>query len=64
MVSASTRSHSSSRDALSLRGYRARGFPAVPAVPASLLDGKEGISGSSPEEGLKSLQISIFCCQN
>ena len=29
----------------------ARGFPALPAVPASLLDGKEGVSGSSPEEG-------------
>jgi hypothetical protein len=25
--------------------------------------GKEGVDGSSPSEGLKSLQISIFCCQ-
>ena len=50
-VRASTRSHSSSRDSLSLRGFRARGVPAVPAVPASLLDGKEGVDGSSPSEG-------------
>jgi hypothetical protein len=34
-----------------LRGFRAGGFPAVPSPPASLLDGKEGVSGSSPEEG-------------
>jgi hypothetical protein len=33
-----------------LRDFRARGFPALPAVPASLLDGKEGVSGSSPED--------------
>ena len=26
------------------------------------LHGKEGVSGSSPEEGLKNLQISTFCC--
>jgi hypothetical protein len=26
------------------------------------LHGKEGVSGSSPEEGLKDLQISYFCC--
>ena len=30
---------------------RARGFPRLPAVPASLLDGKEGVNGSSPLEG-------------
>jgi hypothetical protein len=24
--------------------------------------GKEGVSGSSPEEGLKYLHIGIFCC--
>jgi hypothetical protein len=24
--------------------------------------GKEGVDGSSPSEGLKSLQISLFCC--
>ena len=54
--------HSFSRDSFFLRGFRARGFPAVPAVPASSLDGKEGVSGSSPEEGLKYLQIGMFCC--
>jgi hypothetical protein len=26
------------------------------------LHGKEGVSGSSPEEGLKYLQIESFCC--
>jgi hypothetical protein len=26
------------------------------------LHGKEGVSGSSPEEGLKFLQIGTFCC--
>ena len=26
------------------------------------LHGKEGVSGSSPEEGLKYVRISTFCC--
>jgi hypothetical protein len=26
------------------------------------LHGKEGVDGSSPSEGLKYLQIGIFCC--
>jgi hypothetical protein len=39
---ASTRGHSSSGDSFFLRGFRARGFPVVPAVPLSSLDGKEG----------------------
>jgi hypothetical protein len=58
----STRGHSSSGDSFVLRGFRARGFPALPALPASLLDGKEGVDGSSPSEGLDYLQISYFCC--
>jgi len=29
-----------------------------------LLDGKEGVDGSSPSEGLKFLEIAIFCCLN
>jgi hypothetical protein len=33
-----------------------------PPVPPLNLHGKEGVSGSSPEEGLKYLQISFFCC--
>jgi len=33
-----------------LRDFRARGFPAVPAVPDSLLDGKERVDGSSPSK--------------
>jgi len=32
-----------------MRGFRARDFPRVPAVPDSSLDGKEGVDGSSPE---------------
>ena len=44
-----TRGHASSGDSFFLRGFCARGFPALPAVPVSLLDGKEGVSGSSPE---------------
>jgi len=36
-----------------LLGFRARGFPASPAVPVSLLDGKEEAVGSSPTEGFK-----------
>ena len=59
---APTRGHRASGDSFRLRGFRARGFPALPAVPASSLDGKEGVSGSSPEEGLKDLPISSFCC--
>jgi len=45
-----------------LRGFRAREFPRLPALPASSLDGKEGVDGSSPSEGLDYLQISYFCC--
>jgi hypothetical protein len=39
---ASTTGYSSSGVCFFLRGFRARGFPLVPAVPVSLLDGKEG----------------------
>src|SRR5581483_5728402 len=56
---ASTAGYSSSFDSFFLRGFRARGFPVVPAAPSSLLDGKEGVDGSSPSEGFeKRLQIS------
>jgi hypothetical protein len=48
---ASTRGYPSSPDSLLLPGFRARGFPALPAVPARDLDGKEGVDGSSPSEG-------------
>src|SRR6476619_3912845 len=41
----------SEADSFFLRGFRARGFPPVPALPSSLLDGKEGVDGSSPSEG-------------
>jgi hypothetical protein len=46
-----TRDHSSSGDSFFVRGFRARGFPGVPAFPVSPLDGKEGVGGSSPPEG-------------
>ncbi len=39
---AGARGHSSSADCFFLRGFRARGFPRLPSVPASSLDGKEG----------------------
>src|SRR6476646_2198269 len=48
---ASKTGQSSSADPFFLRGFRARGFPPVPALPSSLLDGKEGVDGSSPSEG-------------
>jgi hypothetical protein len=32
------------------------------ATAVRILHGKEGVSGSSPEEGLKYLQIGVFCC--
>ena len=60
-VSASTRSHSSSRDSLSLRGFRARGFPALPAVPAPLLAGEEGSTVRVRQRALQSrLEIAAF----
>ena len=36
-------------------------FP--PPAAARILHGKEGVDGSSPSEGLKYLQIGMFCCQ-
>ncbi len=57
-----TRGHSSPGDSSFLRGSRARGFPAVPALPASSLDGKEGVDGSSPSEGFTRGQKWPLCC--
>jgi hypothetical protein len=60
---ASTRVHSSSGDSFFLRGFRARGDPAVPALFGSSLNGKEGVDGSSPSEGLEeALQMRLLCC--
>jgi hypothetical protein len=50
---ASTRGHSFSADPFGLRDFRDRGDPRVPLVPAPDLDGKEGVNGSSPLEGLR-----------
>jgi len=44
--------YSSSGDSFFLRGVRARGFPALPAVPFSLLDGKEGATVRVPQRAL------------
>jgi hypothetical protein len=44
----------------------ARDFPALPAVPALLLDGKEGVDGSSPSEGSKrpaKYEICVVCAE-
>jgi hypothetical protein len=51
-VLASTRDHAPSDESSFLLVFRARDLPALPAVPASLLHGKEGVDGSSPSEGL------------
>ena len=51
---ASTRGHLSSDVSFVLRGFRARGFPPLPARPDWSLDGKEGVDGSSPSEGSRS----------
>jgi hypothetical protein len=48
---ASTRGHSFSLDLFGLRDFRARRFPCLPSVPASELNSKEGVGGSSPSEG-------------
>jgi hypothetical protein len=45
------REYSYSADSFDLRDLRARGFPRLPSVPFSLLDGKEGVDGSSPSGG-------------
>jgi hypothetical protein len=52
----STPGHSSSADSSDFRAFFGRRDPRLPAVPASLLDGKEGVSGSSPEEGFPAKQ--------
>jgi hypothetical protein len=57
---ASTTGYSSSGDSFFLRGFRARGFPALPALPISSLDGKEAVPGSSPGEGLNTCKSRFF----
>ena len=55
--------HVSSSDPFGLRGFRARGDPPVPALPALFQDGKEGVDGSSPSEGFaKSPANGDFAC--
>jgi hypothetical protein len=44
--------YSSSLDSLRLRRFRGRDFPRLPSLPNSELNGKEGVDGSSPSEGL------------
>ena len=50
---ASTRGHVSSVDFFGLRDLRGRRDPRLPSLPASELNGKEGVCGSSPQEGSK-----------
>src|SRR5215831_6996235 len=61
----STANYASSTEPFFLRGFRGRGFPGLPAVPGSLLDGKEGVDGSSPSEGFSFLPAQrrfMFSC--
>jgi hypothetical protein len=48
-VLASTRDHAPSDESSFLLVFRARDFPALPAVP----NGKEGVDGSNPSEGFE-----------
>jgi hypothetical protein len=48
---ASTPGHSSLADCSEFRAFFGRRDPRLPALPVSLLDGKEGVDGSSPSEG-------------
>jgi hypothetical protein len=57
---ASTNGHSFSADRFGLRDFRARGFPSLPSRPASELNGKEGVDGSSPEALQKSCTAGLF----
>jgi hypothetical protein len=54
--------HSSPADSPGLREFFGLLDPRLPVFPASLLDGKEGVDGSSPSEGYKPLQLSALCC--
>jgi hypothetical protein len=49
---ASTRGHSISGESFGFLGFRDRGDPRLPSLPSSELNGKEGVDGSSPSEGL------------
>jgi len=64
-ASASTPGQSSSGDSFSFREFFGRRDPLLPALPASSLDGKEGVDGSSPSEGSSRRKIPVnrdFCC--
>src|SRR5262249_30099801 len=50
---ATTRDHSLSRDSSGSPDFRILRLPRLPALPDWLLDGKEGVDGSSPSEGLQ-----------
>jgi hypothetical protein len=47
-----TSGHSFSAESFRFRRFRGRRDPRVPSLPASELNGKEGVDGSSPSEGL------------
>jgi hypothetical protein len=54
---ASTTSYSSPGLSFFLRGFRARDVPRLPVLPASSLNGKEGVDGSSPSEGFAEMPV-------
>jgi hypothetical protein len=58
---AGTRGQSSSAVSFSLRGFRGRPVPRLPAFAATDFDGKEAVPGSSPGEGSKPPQSGCFC---
>ena len=58
-ASASTPGQSSSGDSFSFREFFGRRDPLLPALPASSLDGKEGVDGSSPSEGSSRRKIPV-----
>jgi len=45
-----------------LRVFRGRRDPPVPSRPVSLLDGKEGVDGSSPSEGFSENPAEMQFC--
>jgi hypothetical protein len=61
-VLASTRDHAPSDESSFLLVFRARDFPALPALPASLLDGKEGSTVRVRQRASrKASKMGFFC---
>ncbi len=56
--------HVSSSNPFSLLGFLVAKTQSCPRFPPQNLNGKEGVDGSSPSEGLKYLLIDSFRCQS